>query len=77
MPIPHLNIILYPDKDPRNADWIKTVSWDFPVLPQDEAELVEFLDTYLNGETLEHFKTMAAYEGWLYTLRKQRGQSER
>ncbi|GAB4411720.1 MAG: hypothetical protein Kow00106_06070 [Anaerolineae bacterium] len=76
MPIPFIRIEIAIDADQRNADWIKTRSWDFPVLPKTEEELDEFIAQYFPNVTPEQFRTLPVYEGWRYTLSQLKADSE-
>ncbi len=51
------------DSDIRNADWLKTRSWDLP------AEKEEFLATIGGPEAIPHFLTLPAAEAMPAELR--------
>jgi len=61
---------LFVDADLRNADWSKRGTWDHTELPRNERELEAWLKrTYIGTDmTLERFKRMPAYEGWLAAI---------
>jgi hypothetical protein len=50
------------DENLRDADWIKTMSWDIPDVQTDE-DLKKYLRS--RGMTMEEFKKLPAYEGWM------------
>jgi hypothetical protein len=59
---------LRPDLDLDNADWIKTRSLDLP-----EIETLEELQSYLEsrGKSLEEFKKLPAFKGFMKKRKEQ------
>ena len=64
-------MLINPDADPENADWIKTLSWDVQGVDTED-DLRKYLKS--TGTTYEEFQKLPAYKGWLKHLEKRRTQ---
>jgi len=67
MPDSDEEIIVYPDDDIENADWIKTFSWGLPT------DKDEFLQAIGGPEMLDHFMTLPAARPMPESLKKELG----